>query len=251
VRTWTATDACGNTTSASQTTTFEDTTDPVLVGLPEASVVNCGNVPDGEDFDVTATDNCVNGVTVTSSFVDNGSGCNIQRVITWTATDACGNSVSASRNFVTSDTSAPVLAGMPNDGTVACGALPSGDDFAVFANDNCDPSVSIQFTSVDNNVGCNVERTITWTATDACGNASSASRTFTSNDNIAPTLVGVPADAVMQCGQSVPSAVVEAFDNCDPFVVVSLNATTVPATCGYSLVRTWTAVDDCGNTTSA
>jgi hypothetical protein len=77
VRTWTATDACGNTTSLSQTTTFEDTTDPVLVGLPDATSVNCGAVPDGEDFDVTATDNCVNEVNCNIFIFDQGSGCNV------------------------------------------------------------------------------------------------------------------------------------------------------------------------------
>jgi hypothetical protein len=251
VRKWTAVDDCGNTTSASQTTTFEDTTDPVLVGLPSNTSVDCGSVPSGDDFDVTATDNCVNGVTVTSTFVDNGSGCNIQRVITWTATDDCGNSVSASRTFTVTDTTQPVLAGLPADASVSCSALPVGADYGVSASDNCDASVPVTSTYSDVTSGCNVVRTIIWTVVDDCGNTTSASRTFTSNDNIAPTMAGVPADAVMQCGQNVPSAVVEAFDNCDPFVVVSLNATTVPAACGYSLVRRWTATDACGNTTSA
>jgi hypothetical protein len=251
VRTWTATDACGNTTSASQTTTFVDTTDPILVGVPDATSVNCGSVPDGEDFDVTATDNCVNEVNVTSSFVDAGSGCNVTRTITWTATDACGNSSSASRTFTLSDSSAPVLAGLPNDATVMCGALPEGDDYAVFANDNCDNAVTILFSHSDAASGCNVARTITWTATDDCGNSSSASRTFTSSDEVDPQLIGVPPNASLQCGLPVPDAVVSAIDNCDSEPVVSMNATTVPAACGYSLVRTWTATDACGNTTSA
>ncbi|MBX7050626.1 MAG: T9SS type A sorting domain-containing protein [Flavobacteriales bacterium] len=250
VRTWTVTDACGNTTSQSQTTTFEDTTDPVLVGLPNGGTVNCGAIPDGEDFEVTATDNCVNAVTVTSTYSDQGAGCNIVRTITWTATDGCGNTSTASRTFTSQDLSAPVLAGMPNDATVACGALPAGDDFAVFANDNCDPAVTITYTETDQNVGCNVARTITWTATDACGNSSSASRTFTSNDDVDPQLIGVPANATMQCGEPVPNAVVSAIDNCDAEPVVSMSAQTIPAECGYSLVRTWTATDACGNTTS-
>jgi hypothetical protein len=251
VRTWTATDACGNTTSASQTTTFVDTTAPVLVGLPNNTSVDCGAVPTGNSFNVTTTDNCVNGVTVTSSFVDNGSGCNIQRVITWTATDACGNSVSASRTFTVTDTTQPVLAGLPSAATVACSALPVGADYGVSASDNCDASVPVTSTYSDATSGCNIVRRITWSAVDDCGNATSASRTFSSDDTVAPTLIGVPADATMQCGQTVPEAVVSAIDNCDANVIVSLNATTVPAACGYSLVRRWTATDACGNTTSA
>jgi hypothetical protein len=251
IRTWTATDDCGNTTSATQTTTFEDTTPPVLVGLPQGSSVSCGVAPDGEDFDVTATDNCVNDITIVSSFIDEGTGCNISRVITWIATDACGNSTSASRTFIITDTSAPQLAGLPFNTTVACGALPAGDDFAVFANDNCDDASSIQYTQHDETSGCNVVRTITWTATDNCGNTSSESRTFTSSDTSAPQLAGVPANTIMTCGDEVPEAIVSAIDNCDASPLITLSANTVTTSCGYTMMRTWTATDACGNSSTA
>jgi hypothetical protein len=132
-----------------------------------------------------------------------------------------------------------------------CGGLPSSTEYFVSASDNCDSNVEITVTASVEGLGCNVVRTITWTATDDCGNSTSATRTFTTQDNTAPTMVGVPADAVMQCGQNVPNAVVEAIDNCDTDVTISFETVTVPAQCGYSLVRKWTAVDDCGNTTSA
>ncbi len=251
LRTWTATDACGNSSSVSQTTTFVDNTPPILAGIPANATVSCGNIPDADDFDVMATDNCVGDVMITSTISNTESGCNIMRVITWTASDACGNAVSATRTFISSDSSAPVLAALPTNTTVACGSLPTGDDFEVYANDNCDPSVQLQFTHTDNASGCNVVRTITWTATDNCGNTSSASRTFTSSDNINPMLVNVPENAVLECGQPVPDAVVSATDNCDGSPMVSMSASTVPLACGYSMIRTWTATDACGNTSSA
>ena len=172
------------------------------------------------------------------------------RTITWTATDDCGNDASASRTFTISDTVDPQLAGLPNNASVLCGHLPSASDFNVTATDNCDNNVAIASTFVDAASGCNIVRTITWTATDDCGNDVSASRSFTTNDNVAPELFGVPANATMQCGVQVPDAVVYATDNCDNDLVVSLNAQTIANACGYSLVRTWSVTDDCGNTAS-
>ncbi len=251
IRTWTATDACGNSVSASQTTTFFDNIDPVLAGLPTNATVLCGQLPTAASFNVTATDACDDEVTITSSFSDAGSGCNIVRTITWTATDDCGNDVSASRTFTTSDDIDPVFTNLPNNGDVLCGGLPSSTQYNVTASDNCDQDVAITVDAVDVGAGCNVQRTITWTATDDCGNSVSASRTFTTQDNIAPQLIGVPTNATMQCGEAVPAAVVSAIDNCDTEPNVSLSATTVDNACGYSFIRTWTATDACGNSVSA
>ncbi|MFM9985509.1 MAG: T9SS type A sorting domain-containing protein, partial [Flavobacteriales bacterium] len=251
IRTWTVTDDCGNTTTASQTTTFIDTTDPVISNVPDNAIVACGSLPTPQDFDVVATDNCLQDIVLESNYSDQGTGCNMTRTITWTATDVCGNTTSVTRTFGITDETDPVLGGLPESATVACGNLPVAADFTVGATDNCDANVAIE-SSVDDQIsGCNMVRTITWTATDDCGNSSSASRTFTSSDTTAPILVGVPQDAEMQCGQNVPNAVVSAIDNCDMEPVVSLTAETIQSDCGHTLVRTWTATDACGNVTTA
>ncbi|MFN0031734.1 MAG: choice-of-anchor L domain-containing protein, partial [Flavobacteriales bacterium] len=199
LRTYQFTDGCGHNAICQQTFSYNDNIDPVLVGLPNNATVLCGQLPTAASFNVTATDACDDDVTITSSFTDVGSGCNIARTITWTATDDCGNDVSASRTFTTSDTVDPVLNNLPNNGDVLCGGLPSTTEYNVTATDNCDQNVTITVDAVDVGAGCNVQRTITWTATDDCGNDVSASRTFTTQDNIAPTLIGVPANASQQC----------------------------------------------------
>ncbi|SHF86366.1 hypothetical protein SAMN05444377_1301, partial [Flavobacterium fontis] len=56
-RTWTATDACGNTTTHVQTVTVQDTTNPTFVeALPADVTAECSNVPAA--VTLTATDNC-------------------------------------------------------------------------------------------------------------------------------------------------------------------------------------------------
>ena len=44
-RVWTATDNCGNVATATQVITVQDTTDPVLVGVPADATVECDAVP--------------------------------------------------------------------------------------------------------------------------------------------------------------------------------------------------------------
>ena len=58
-RTWSATDECNNTATASQVITVQDDEFPVLVNVPIDITVDCDNIP--EVANVTATDNCTGG----------------------------------------------------------------------------------------------------------------------------------------------------------------------------------------------
>ncbi|WP_156129385.1 hypothetical protein [Flavobacterium sp. AED] len=62
-RTWTATDDCGNTSTATQTINVHDVTAPVIAALPAASTINCPAVPSFAQ--ATATDACDASVTLT------------------------------------------------------------------------------------------------------------------------------------------------------------------------------------------
>src|SRR5262249_18741103 len=110
-RTWTATDNCGNTASATQTVTVRDTTNPNLVGVPDNTTVACDTIPGA--LTVTATDNCDVNPTVKLTETRTSGACvnKVKTVITrtWTATDACGNSSSASQTITVMDTTAPVI----------------------------------------------------------------------------------------------------------------------------------------------
>src|SRR5205823_7006366 len=65
-RTYHATDACGNSSSQSQTITVDDQTAPVISGIPANTTVSCASeVPAANDSGVSATDNCGGTATVT------------------------------------------------------------------------------------------------------------------------------------------------------------------------------------------
>ncbi|MEZ4950501.1 MAG: hypothetical protein R2784_14110 [Saprospiraceae bacterium] len=155
----------------------------------------------------TATDNCDNNVSI--SLVDNEvpGACPQERVVTrtWTATDACGNASTASQVITIQDSEAPVMANIPFDVTIECDQpLPTDEPTAT---DNCDPNVTITFVDAQLPGACANELVITrtWTATDACGNASTASSTITLQDSEAPVLANVPSDVTIECDQPLPT----------------------------------------------
>jgi hypothetical protein len=105
VRTWTATDSCGNTASCSQTITVNDTTPPSITCPPDVVISNDGAclaviLDDLTIGTPTVSDNCGGPVAV----VPTRSGKDVfndpypvgTTTITWTATDSCGNQATCS-----------------------------------------------------------------------------------------------------------------------------------------------------------
>jgi hypothetical protein len=248
-RTWTATDACGNTSSKTQIITVQDTQAPVLSAAPLNVTVECNAVPTAAIL--TATDNC-DEPTVTYAEVRTNGNCPSNYILTrtWTATDACGNTSSKTQTITVQDTQAPVLSAAPADVTVECNAVPTAATLT--ATDNCDaPVVVYNETRTNGNCPSNYFLTRTWTATDACGNTSSKTQAITVQDTQAPVLSVVPADATVECNAVPAAAILTATDNCNaPTVVYNESRTNGNCPSNYILTRTWTATDACGNTSS-
>ncbi|MEZ4949328.1 MAG: SdrD B-like domain-containing protein [Saprospiraceae bacterium] len=253
VRTWTATDNCGNTTSESQQITLIDNQPPILIGVPADEVVNCTNsIPTPPN--VTVSDNCSNPVLQYSE-VDLGGDCTSGRTFirTWTATDGCGNQTTATQRITLIDDQPPVLTGVPADITISCNdSLPSVAN--VIATDNCGtPGLTYneQITGTDCATGITYTRT--WTATDDCGTSVTATQVITVIDNEAPVLTGVPANMNVSCEDDVPPvAVVTVSDNCStPDLIFNEIVSGNNCATGIIRIRTWSATDDCGNQVQA
>ena len=177
-RTWTAKDVSGNVSaSVSQTITVQDTTAPVLSGVPANVTVECSAVPPAAT--PTATDGCdpnpkVTLVETSTQNPDATQPGHYSYTITrsWTATDACSNHSSQSQVITVHDTTAPVLSGQGSAQTIQCPATP------VFtpptATDNCDPNPKISFVDATTTGACAGAYTVTrtWTAKDVSGNVS-------------------------------------------------------------------------------
>jgi len=266
-RTWTATDACGNMATCTQIITIVDNEAPVITCPTNAVTVECD-----EDLDPannpnlgqpTATDDCTPTTEIALTFVDDNSGlteCNgIAGTIirTWTATDLCGNTATCQQTINVEDTTAPTLDGVPDDVTVECDAIPATPaDSEITVADNCDTNVQLEFNEERINGSCNDSYTLirTWTAIDACGNQTPGVQTIVVIDNTAPVIEGAPSGTIsVNCDDAIlaPPADLTATDNCDADVPVVFTEDRTDGDCigNYTLTRTWSATDDCGNNT--
>ncbi|WP_423130402.1 HYR domain-containing protein [Gaoshiqia sp. Z1-71] len=261
IRSWTADDNCGNISVHTQTITVTDTQAPVwAVAMPADITVECSEVP-AAPANITATDNCDGDVQISYSEIktDEDAGCagSYTLIRSWTADDNCGNVSVHTQTITVTDTQAPVWAvSMPADITVECSEVPAAPA-NITATDNCDGDVQISYAEIktDEDAGCAGSYTLirSWTADDNCGNISVHTQTITVRDTQAPVwAVAMPADITVECDE-VPAAPanITATDNCDGDVQISYAEikTNEDAGCAgsYTLIRSWTADDNCGN----
>src|SRR5204863_135723 len=209
---------------------------------------------------LTAQDNSSCSITVSpvdSAPVADAQGCGSTFTRTWTFTDNCGNSSSASQSIHVKESIVLVAPDAPATANVQCaGDIPAAVQLT--AHDNCSGSITVSplhSAPVADAQGCGYTITRTWTFADACGNRSSASQSIHVKDTVAPVAPDAPAAANVQCAGDIPAAVqLTAHDNCSGSITVSPvdGAPVADAQgCGYTITRTWTFTDNCGNSSSA
>ncbi len=258
IRTWTATDECGNSASCDQSITITDDAPPTI-SCPNMVTVECGDSIDpNETGTATADYSCGSPTSGTIDFSDDNTGltgCNGTGTIsrTWTATDSCGLQSNCTQTITIEDTTAPVIT-CPANTTVACdeSTNPSQTGTAT-GSDECGGSVEIQFSDDNSGLnGCNGtgELIRTWTATDDCGNPSNCNQQISVIDISPPTIICPPNTTAVCLEPNDPSITGQptSVDNC------STNPTNVyvddmsgVVNCEGDMMRTWTAIDDCGN----
>jgi hypothetical protein len=246
-RVFTATDECGNATSATQTIAIVDTTLPILT-IPADYTAECSDAHPMDE--ASATDNCgevtINVVetTIPGTCADDYS---ITRA--FTATDDCGNATSATQTIAIVDTTSPILT-IPADYTAEC-----SDEHPMLeatATDNCGVvTITVVETTIAGVCAGDYSITRAFTATDECGNATSATQTIAIVDTTSPILT-IPADYTAECSDDQPMLEATATDNCG-VVTITVVETTISGACtgDYIVTRTFTATDECGNATSA
>jgi gliding motility-associated-like protein len=173
VRTWTFTDACGNSSSVAQTISVVDDLAPTFNQVPPANTTaSCDNIP--TPAVLTATDNCgIATVTMNETIIQGNCPSNYQIVRTWTAADACGNNTSVTQTIGVSDTTGPVLVTpLASKVDATCDAIPPIP--VLEFTDNCTGTVTTPEPTITTSDVVNGVYTITrtWVATDACGNLS-------------------------------------------------------------------------------
>jgi len=219
-RTWTATDACGNTAQCDQIIGVADTEGPVITCPPNQTLA-CDTDPFPiaatiDDFIAlggTASDNCgsVSDFTLTVSddppaqsmldFCPSSPVADRTLTRTYTVTDACGNSSTCEQLFIYDpSTNGPVITSIPLDQTVDC-AVNAFPQLGLFtAEGDCSGiTYSVSGPNSSGTTGC-PGSTIqyTYTATDVCGRFATHVQTYTlTNDG--PEFVCPPDICVIEC----------------------------------------------------
>ena len=275
VRTWNFTDDCGNvSTDFVQTITVIDNTAPVITTLAGSLdvTVECSDasaISAALLMAPTAIDNCsevvtsnlVSDVTTPDATCVNG----YVRVRTWNFTDDCDNvSANFTQTITVEDNTAPVITA-PAPINIVCDLTtdPTTQINAwlatAYATDNCDVVVTLTNDYEGFTQSCNEVITVTFNATDACGNiALPVTSSFTFVDEIAPVITTLAGslDVTVECSDAagISAALLMApiaTDNCSEVLTMNLvsDETTYDETCenGSIRVRTWNFTDDCGN----
>ncbi|MFN9798566.1 MAG: hypothetical protein ACK54P_01000, partial [Bacteroidota bacterium] len=249
IRTYQATDNCGNSAVFSQTITLVDTSAPVLQSATPNFEVECGAAY--TDPTAVFTDNCDTDLTYLTTMTSSTDGCSTTITYTITATDNCNNS--ASHNVVVTivDTTNPVFDFLPANETYECDETIPAPTIPG-ATDNCDTDVTVSFTETVTPGDCPQEYSILRVirAFDNCGNQAIWAVTITITDTTAPEFAVQQNTFNYECNTAVPVIEPTVADNCGAVTLTFADVVNVTGDCEGSTVRTWTATDECGNSSS-
>jgi hypothetical protein len=275
-RTWTISDACGNTSTCNQIINVDDNTVPVI-NCPSNLVLECST---GANYvaqinawiaTATASDLCDMSVAITTDY--NGVNVpplsctqSIGLVVVFTATDDCGNIATCSRTIYLDDSVAPVITTCPMERDIeGCGtdditspafstttAASSLGEFQGAPNGGAtsDACGITSVTYIDVAVGmCPIVVSRTWTITDGCGNTNTCVQTINVDDTTPPVLAAAPANVTVDCLDDVPVMTNLTWtDNCDAGgSVAGVDGPLVGGSCGGTITRTWNVMDACNN----
>ncbi|WP_317174321.1 HYR-like domain-containing protein [Aegicerativicinus sediminis] len=262
---FTAADECGNQSSSIATFTVVDTTAPEFVA-PDNIILECGQ--DETDLNLTGSptalaDICDTQLTTSYTDAEEVGACAGERVITrtWVVSDDCGNESSDTQIITIQDTTAPEFT-VPESVSIECNQ--DYTDLAITGDvtdesDNCSTNLDATYTDAVAEGDCpnSMAITRTWTLTDDCGNITEKVQSITVTDSTAPTFT-VPESVTLECGDdyadlSLTGDVTDENDNCSTDLDANYTDSIAEGDCPNSVVvsRTWTLVDECGNTTSA
>ncbi|MDA9774118.1 HYR domain-containing protein [Saprospiraceae bacterium] len=277
---FTVVDLCGNASTADADFVVEDTEMPTID--LEASPLNvvCNGSSNSAQIlawlnsngGATASDVCGN-ITWSNDYgsIDSDCGTTGSVAVTFTAIDDCGNENSTTSTFTINDDQAPFWILQPQDLTVICDDTmdPLGQVEAWLqtagggeAEDSCS-LVEYSFDAYTLANGCSTgtgSATITFNATDACGNNTTATAELSLIDNIAPTIEVPAQDTTLECdGSGNTMALAEwiaaqgdavATDACSSPITWSATLLESTDDCGSSASYTYgfNATDECGNT---
>ena len=257
--TFTAVDNCGNETEATMDFIVDDETGPVITLPSEPLSMECFDADAVAEWAATASasDACDGDVDVDFDYEAPYSNCDETITVTFTAVDNCGNESEATMDFTVNDETGPVITLPSEPLSMECFDADAVAEWAATASamDNCDGDVDVDFDYEAPLTNCDQTVTVTFTAVDNCLNESELTMDFTVNDETAPVLESELMDLTFSCAEDVVLPSPEFSDNCGGDVTVEclIAGTDIPCdeytfTAGDTEIC-FTAMDECGSVT--
>ena len=269
-------DGSGNT--ATQTITIVDTTAPTLV-TPASPVTRACDATGTQTFSqwVTARAGATWTDCTTLSFSNNAGTQNPGNcgsvTVTFIATDQCALQTPTTATYTVTDGVAPTFTTAPQSVSQQCNQ--NGSDITAYnswvssrgnggtATDNCTAQSAIVYTNNSSGTptrGCNNPTSVTFSATDSCGNTGSAIATFTITDSTGPSFTTQATSPTVQCSSTSTDAFNTwlaangnsvATDTCTSaanLVFTNDFVGSAPTGCNDAETVTFTVADDCAQT---
>src|SRR5678810_1215682 len=265
VRTFIASDGCGNSATAIRTVNWtSDLVPPTFTG--SYVVVPLGCNPAATDItaalgSASATDGCS---TATITFTDGPvatASCSSSQTRIFTAVDGCGNTATTSRTVTwTSDLIPPTFTGSYVVVPLGCNPASSAIAAALGSASATDGCSAVTITSTDGAIStssCSSSQTRIFTAVDGCGNSATITRTVTwLSAPSPPTIIITPALVTLGCNPSAADITAAlgsatATAACSTPIVTFTDGAVTSNGCSFSQVRTFIASDGCGNSATA
>ncbi|WP_179369016.1 HYR domain-containing protein [Candidatus Nitrosotenuis sp. DW1] len=241
--TWTATDESGNASTATQKVSVIDTTIPTIMAPADVTmeatsasdnVVQLGNAQASDAVMVSSVTN-----DAPEKFPLG------ETTVTWTATDSSGNQSTITQKVTIIDTTAPKITAIDS---IVSEATSLADNIVSLTAPVADDSVSqVKITNDAPEKFPLGETTVTWTATDESGNASTAAQKVVIVDTTAPKL-SIPDNIVIDA-VSLTTLVTVGTPSVTDLTDITPKVTN-DAPESFPLGKTtiiWTAVDSFGN----
>ena len=257
-RTYSVSDDCGNSINVTQTITVNDITPPTASDPAPIAVECLADVPAADISVVTdEADNCTAAPVV--AFVgdaSDGNTCPETITRTYSVTDDCGNSITVAQIITVEDITDPVISDCPAD--IFVSADPASCDAVVSwteptAADNCSLASFTSSHTPGETFGIGTT-TVTYTATDDCGNTDICTFNITVTDDDDPVISVCAPDrnisADSNCEALMPDLTGEvvASDLCSPTLTITQLPAAGTVITGGTTTVTITVTDGSGNT---
>lgn len=259
IRTWTATDACGNVDTCVQIITLKDNLKPTITCPPNVTISCEANSSSAFTGEPIVSDFCQTNLIVTYQDVTTGPPCDVTISRTWKVNDGCGNVDSCIQTIKIQDKTPPTFICPPsNVNPIECTGNPS---LGVPTNvaDNCGGKIDVNKVDVFSTNGCITKVTRTWKVTDQCSNTATCKQEILMQDTKAPIIKNCGRKFTIQgvrnpdgiCYGNVTITTPDVTDACSSNVTItnSFNNTSNASSVNYPVGQTiviWTAKDECG-----